>query len=80
MVSIWHDPKYNTWLLRTSLKALSGILFALALCGPLLGYSGRILFWPTEFSLMYAAWGLIVFTMYYSFERERRKSDPDWVI
>jgi hypothetical protein len=78
--SIWHNPRYNTWLVRTGLKAVAGFLFVLALAQPLLGISGRILFWSAQDSLIWFAWGTIVFSVYYSFERARRTSNPDWIM
>jgi hypothetical protein len=59
---------------------VSGFLFVLALAEPILGISSMIFFWSAQASLLWFAWGTVVFSVYYSFERARRRADSNWAI
>jgi hypothetical protein len=66
----------KNWWKRTSLKSLSGLLFAFALWGPITG----VAIWEFPVSLSLAALGAIVYSVYFRLEREWRKTNRAWLM
>ncbi|MFW9848420.1 MAG: hypothetical protein ACFFF4_04725 [Candidatus Thorarchaeota archaeon] len=80
----WHKesplPRWNTYIIRTVLKGLSGLLFALSIL-PMIWYSwtlNEILFLPI--GLLTFSLAIVVWLIFYRLETQYRSTFPDRVL
>ena len=80
MLPDWSQSKYNQWWIRKFLKVISGIIFTLALIGPIFGLieTGTIIFF-LENLLLFAV-GSIVWLIFYKLELDVRRNSPEHII
>ncbi|TFG12916.1 hypothetical protein EU537_08085 [Candidatus Thorarchaeota archaeon] len=66
-------PGWNRWWVRRALKTGSGILFALAIWGPVLLLAGFPASWYPPNSFLFGMLGLIMLYGYYVLDRDFKK-------